>query len=113
MISRSRDLPRALHSRNPMPGKLPFPGPDGRDPRHVAPAPYAPFRWYDGYAEAILPGEASMGTLQDLFERLWKDYSALNPQAGRIHALLEARGETILNDHIAFRTFAHPGMDIP
>jgi hypothetical protein len=54
-----------------------------------------------------------MGTLQELLDRLWRDYSALNPQAGRIHALLEARGETIRNDHVAFRTFAHPGMDIP
>lgn len=53
-----------------------------------------------------------MGTLQELLDRLWRDYSALNPQAGRIHGLLEARGETIVNDHIAFRTFAHPGMDI-
>lgn len=50
--------------------------------------------------------------LQSLLERLWEDYSNLNPQAGRIHALLEARGETILNDHVAFRTFDHPGIDI-
>jgi hypothetical protein len=53
-----------------------------------------------------------MGTLQELLDRLWTDYSALNPQAGRIHSLLEARGETLRNDHIAFRTFAYPGMDI-
>jgi hypothetical protein len=53
-----------------------------------------------------------MDTLQHLLDRLWRDYSSLNPQAGRIHALLEARGEAIVNDHVAFRTFAHPGMDI-
>ncbi len=53
-----------------------------------------------------------MGTLQDLLNRLWRDYSALNPQAERIHSLLQARGEIITNDHIAFRTFAHAGMDI-
>jgi hypothetical protein len=53
-----------------------------------------------------------MDELTTLFDLLWRDYSALNPQAGRIHALLEARGETILNDHIAFRTFAHPGLGI-
>lgn len=47
-----------------------------------------------------------------LFDTLWRGYAALNPQAGRIHALLEARGERILNDHIAFRTFAHPGIGI-
>ena len=53
-----------------------------------------------------------MPSLKELFDRLWTDYSALNPQAGRIHTLLEARGEKILNDHIAFRTFAHPGLGI-
>jgi Domain of unknown function (DUF1338) len=52
------------------------------------------------------------GNLQVLLGRLWEDYSNLNPQAGRIHALLEARGETLRNDHVAFRTFAHPGIDI-
>ncbi len=53
-----------------------------------------------------------MGTLQDLLARLWSDYHTLNPQAQRIHALLEDRGETIRNDHIAFRTLAYPGIDI-
>ncbi len=57
-----------------------------------------------------------MGTLKALLDRLWLDYSTLNPQAHRIHALLEARGEVVgqslRNDHIAFRTFAHPGMDV-
>lgn len=53
-----------------------------------------------------------MDRLDRIFDILWRDYSALNPQAGRIHALLEARGETILNDHVAFRTFAHPGLGI-
>lgn len=56
--------------------------------------------------------EAGMESVRNLLERLWRDYSALNPQAGRIHGLLEARGETIVNDHIAFRTLAHPGLDI-
>lgn len=53
-----------------------------------------------------------MDELTRLFHLLWRDYSALNPQAGRIHALLEARGETLINDHVAFRTFAHPGLGI-
>ena len=53
-----------------------------------------------------------MDDLTRLFDRLWRDYSAINPQAGRIHALLEARGEAIQNDHVAFRTFAHPGLGI-
>jgi hypothetical protein len=53
-----------------------------------------------------------MDELTRIFDVLWRDYSALNPQAGRIHALLEARGETLVNDHVAFRTFAHPGLGI-
>ncbi len=41
----------------------------------------------------------------DLLEALWRDYVATTPQAARIHALLEARGETIRNDHVALRSF--------
>src|SRR3954469_18138405 len=62
------------------------------------------------YQEGLIMG--TMGTLQDLLDRLWRDYAAINPQAGRIHKLLEDRGEALVNDHIAFRTFAVPGLDI-
>ena len=48
----------------------------------------------------------------DLFERLWRDYVAVTPQAERIHALLAGRGETIVNDHIALRTFSRPRVGI-
>lgn len=55
-----------------------------------------------------------MGTLQELLNRLWEDYAGLNPQAGAIHQILEARGETVVNDHIAFRTYGHErvGVDV-
>ena len=43
---------------------------------------------------------------KNLLARLWDDYIALNPGAGRIAAMIAARGETIVNDHIAFRTLA-------
>lgn len=51
--------------------------------------------------------------IQSLFDKLWADYTALNPNALKIHALIEARGEHIANDHIALRTFQHPkvGLD--
>jgi hypothetical protein len=42
-------------------------------------------------------------TLAELLDHLWADYVALTPQAERIHALLAARGETIVNDHVALR----------
>lgn len=43
---------------------------------------------------------------------MWSDYCQLNPAAKRIHDLLEAQGETVLNDHIALRTFNHPSLGI-
>jgi hypothetical protein len=50
--------------------------------------------------------------IDGLFETLWQDYVTLAPQAARVHALLSARGETIVNDHIALRTFALPAVSI-
>jgi hypothetical protein len=47
-----------------------------------------------------------------LLDALWRDYTALTPQAARIHALFAARGETIVNDHVALRTYARPGIDL-
>ena len=46
-----------------------------------------------------------MDTLDTLFERLWSDYISLNPQAKEIYDLLESQNETIINDHIALRTY--------
>lgn len=46
-----------------------------------------------------------MESLKSLLAQLWNDYAGLNPQAMRIHQLLEARGEKTQNDHIALRTF--------
>ncbi|WP_437193133.1 DUF1338 domain-containing protein [Planctomicrobium sp. SH527] len=50
----------------------------------------------------------------ELLARLWTDFSQINPQAKVIHSLLEERGELIVNDHVAFRTFADSrvGMDV-
>ena len=46
-----------------------------------------------------------MNPLESLFAKLWKDYSTMNKQAGVICQALENRGEKIVNDHVAFRTF--------
>lgn len=43
--------------------------------------------------------------IQQFFARLWDDYTAMTPQAARIHDAFVAEGETIVNDHVAFRTF--------
>jgi hypothetical protein len=49
-----------------------------------------------------------------IFEILWKQYTKENPSAGRIHELFRKRGERVVNDHIAFRTFNDPrtGIDV-
>ena len=38
------------------------------------------------------------------FEKLWENYTAITPQAQKIHEAFQNRGEEIVNDHIAFRT---------
>ncbi|MEP3349534.1 MAG: DUF1338 domain-containing protein [Marinomonas sp.] len=41
----------------------------------------------------------------DFFNALWDSYTQVTPQAQRIQKLFESHGETVLNDHVAFRTF--------
>jgi hypothetical protein len=53
-----------------------------------------------------------MDALQVLLDHLWLDYEALNPQVRQIHGLLTDAGETIVNDHIALRTFDDPRCDL-
>lgn len=50
--------------------------------------------------------------LNSTLQQLWNQYVTLNPQALKIHSLLENRGEKILNDHVAFRTYNHPKLGI-
>jgi hypothetical protein len=47
-----------------------------------------------------------------IFDRLWKQYSEENPSVEKIHQLFEKQGETIVNDHVAFRTFDDPRINI-
>jgi len=49
-----------------------------------------------------------------LRDRLWNDFLQMNPHAARIHRLLADRGDTVVNDHIALRTFgdARIGVDV-
>ncbi len=47
---------------------------------------------------------------QDFFARAWAGYASITPDADRVHRLLEARGERVINDHVAFRTFNLPGI---
>ncbi len=48
--------------------------------------------------------------LRAFLARTWDRYRSITPDAGRVHALLESRGERIINDHVAYRTFDLPGI---
>lgn len=55
---------------------------------------------------------------QVFFQRLWEQYTAVTPQAQRIHDAVAARNGAdqngaVQNDHVAFRTFRYPPLDIP
>ena len=47
-----------------------------------------------------------------IFDRLWQQYTAENPGAGAIHQLFLNEGEKVINDHVAFRTFDDPRVNI-
>lgn len=57
----------------------------------------------------MVPSDAS---LVRLFESLWDDYAAITPAATRIRRLLEPDEGTLINDHVALRSFAHPALGI-
>lgn len=44
-------------------------------------------------------------TINDFYDHLWQDYIKMTPQAEVISQALKDRGETLRNDHVAFRTF--------
>lgn len=44
--------------------------------------------------------------VNEFFDNLWADYVAMTPQAERIKSAFEAKGERVVNDHVAFRTLA-------
>ncbi len=47
-----------------------------------------------------------------IFERFWNRYSADNQNAKRIFDLFTGRGERVVHDHIALRTFDDPRMNL-
>jgi hypothetical protein len=48
----------------------------------------------------------------EFFTALWNQYIQVTSQAHRIQALFKARGEDVINDHVAFRTFDVKGFDL-
>jgi hypothetical protein len=53
-----------------------------------------------------------MKPVETLLKKLWDDYKELNISPERIQELLISRGETVINDHIALRTFDDPRVNI-
>lgn len=49
---------------------------------------------------------------EEVLKGLWNGYASLAPDAARVHSLLRARGDTVVNDHVAFRTLNLPGVDM-
>jgi hypothetical protein len=49
---------------------------------------------------------------ETIFDRLWKQYTDENPIAGEIFKLFSEKGERVVNDHVAFRTFDDPRVNI-
>jgi hypothetical protein len=46
-----------------------------------------------------------MLNLNEILEKMWTDYCSFNPQAEHIYELFQREGETVVNDHIALRTY--------
>ena len=46
------------------------------------------------------------------FNRLFDEYQNLNPSVKKIHQLFNSNNETIVNDHIAFRTFNYSHVNV-
>ncbi len=50
--------------------------------------------------------------LNTIFNLLWTGYTARNPSVQKIYDLFTSEDETVINDHIAFRTLDYPEIDI-
>ncbi|WP_069660327.1 DUF1338 domain-containing protein [Arcticibacter eurypsychrophilus] len=48
----------------------------------------------------------------ELLKLLWNNYTLMTPSAKHIHQIFEEKGEQVLNDHIALRTFNDPRVNI-
>ena len=54
----------------------------------------------------------SINSINQLFDQLWLEYIQTNPPAKKIQELFTQKGEKVVNDHIAFRTFNMPEVGI-
>ncbi len=50
--------------------------------------------------------------LNQIFSKLWDIYTIQNPSVQKVYDIFTKEGEEVLNDHIAFRTFDDPRVNI-
>ncbi|MCV2401841.1 DUF1338 domain-containing protein [Marinomonas sp. C2222] len=48
----------------------------------------------------------------EFFDFLWQNYIEVTPQAEQIQEMFKGNGEEVINDHVAFRTFAHSPVSL-
>ena len=48
----------------------------------------------------------------ELFDKLWNEYTNRTPSASKVKELFVNEGNTVYNDHVAFRTFDDPRVNI-
>lgn len=51
-------------------------------------------------------------TVSTMFEKMWKDYTELNPNVLNVFKVFTDRNETVVNDHVAFRTYNDPRIGL-
>ncbi len=51
-------------------------------------------------------------TVSTLFEKMWVDYTTLNPSVLKVFDVFKKRNETVINDHVAFRTYNDPRIGL-
>lgn len=51
-------------------------------------------------------------TLPQLIDLLWQDYVKTNPPAKNIYDLFLSKEGKVINDHVAFRTYDHPKINV-
>jgi|GEM_PF-4354715 len=50
--------------------------------------------------------------LDKIFNKLWDLYTSQSPAVQQVYDLFTREGEQVVNDHIAFRTFDDPRINI-
>jgi len=53
-----------------------------------------------------------MSQKNELFQKIWKQYASLTPQAKNIQELLGKSGDTVENDHVAYRSISLKGFGL-